>query len=95
MALATTTNSSSRSSCSSGPIAHWETSLHGVELIPGLDLRRGQRHRHAMTNAIEGDLLNAGQNVVEAGIDEGAPSANGIRGHIRRQLEGLQLQCQG
>ena len=22
-------------------IAHWETSLHGVELVPGLDLRRG------------------------------------------------------
>ena len=25
-------------------IAHWEPGLHGMELMPGLDLRRGQRH---------------------------------------------------
>ena len=67
-------------------IAHWETSLHGVELVPGLDLRCGQRHRCAMTNAVEGDLLNAGRDVLEASIDEGAHSVNSIRFCVRRQL---------
>ena len=44
-----------------------------------------------MTDAMEGNLLNVGQNVVEASVDEGAPSINGISGRVRRQLEGLQL----
>ena len=48
-----------------------------------------------MTNAMEGDLLDAGWNVVEASIDEGAPGIDGICGRIRRQLERLQLHCQG
>ena len=74
-----------------GTITHREASLHGVEFVPGLDLCRGQRHRRAMTDAMECDLLNVGQNVVEASVDEGAPSIDGVRGHIRRQLEGLQL----
>ena len=34
-------------------IAHWEIGLHGMELVPGLDLRRGQRHRHTMMNTME------------------------------------------
>ena len=76
-------------------IAHQEASLHGMELVPSLDLHHGQRHRCAMTNAMEGDLLNTGQNVMEASVDEGAPSVNGIHGHVSRQLEGLQLHCQG
>ena len=67
---------------------HWETSLHGVELIPGLDLRRGQHHRCAMMNAMKGDLLDAGRDVMEASVD-------GRRSHIHRQLEGLQLHSQG
>ena len=33
-------------------IAHREASLHGVELILGLDLRRSQCHRCAMMNAV-------------------------------------------
>ena len=78
-----------------GAVAHWEASLHGVELIPSLDLPRGQCHRRAMTDAMKGDLLDVGQNVVEASVDEGAPSIDGVRGHIRRQLEGLQLHHQG
>ena len=78
-----------------GAVAHREASLYGVELVPSLDLHHGQRHRRAMTNAVEGDFLNAGWNVVEANVDEGAPSVNGIRGRVRRQLEGLQLHCQG
>ena len=36
-------------------IAHWETSVHGVELVPSLDLCRGQRHRCTMTNAVDVD----------------------------------------
>ena len=27
-----------------GAIAHWETGLHGMKLVSGLDLRHGQRH---------------------------------------------------
>ena len=76
-------------------IAHWETSLHGVEIIPSLDLRRGQRHRCTMTNAVEGDLLNAGQNIMKASIDEGATGIDGIHSRIHHQLERLQLHCQG
>jgi len=57
--------------------------------MPGLDLRRGKRHQRAMTNAMKGDLLDMGRNVVEAGVDEGASGSDGIHSHIRRQLEGL------
>jgi len=46
-----------------------------------------------MTNAVEGDLLNMGWDVLEASIDEGTPSIDGIHGHIRRQMERLQLHC--
>ena len=48
-----------------------------------------------MTDAMKGNLLDAGQDVVEAGIDEGALSIDGIHGCIRRQLKGLQLHRQG
>ena len=76
-------------------IAHWEASLHGMELVPSLDFCRGQRHRCAMTNTMESDLLNVGHDVMEVGIDEGAPSIDGIHGHIHCQLKGLQLHHQG
>ena len=76
-------------------IAHWEAGLHGVVVIPGLDLRRGQCHRRAMMNSVEGDFLNMGQNVLEASVDEGTPSIDGVRSRVHRQLEGLQLHCQG
>ena len=66
-----------------------------MELIPGLDLRHGQRHRCAMTDAMKGDILDVGQNIMEVGIDEGALSIDGIHGCIHRQLEGLQLHLQG
>ena len=66
-----------------------------MELIPSLDLRRDQRHRRTITNAMKGDLLNVGRNVMEASVYEGTPSVDGIRGHVRRQLERLQLHCQG
>ena len=66
-----------------------------MELVPSLDLHRGQRHRCTMTNVVEGDLLNTGQNVVEASVDEGTMSIDGVHGCIRCQLEGLQLHRQG
>jgi len=56
-----------------------------MELVPGLDLRRGQRHRCAMTNAMKGDLLDASQDVVEVGVDEGDPGIDGCHSHVRRQ----------
>ena len=72
-------------------IAHREASLHGMEFVPGLDLRRGQHHRCAMTNIVERDLLDTGRDIVEVCVDKGALSINGIHGHVCRQLKGLQL----
>ena len=70
-------------------IAHLEASLHGMEVMPGLDLRRGQRHRHAVMNAVEGDLPNMGQDILEMSINEGTPSIDGIHGRVSHQLERL------
>ena len=39
-------------------IGHREAWLHGAEIMLGLDLRRGQGHRRAAINAVEGDLLD-------------------------------------
>ena len=72
-----------------GAITHREASLHGVELMLGQDLCRGQCHRCAMTDAMKGNLLDMGWDIVEAGIDEGASSIDGVRGRVCRQLEGL------
>ena len=74
-------------------VAHWETSLHGVELVPTLDLCRGQRHRYTMTNAMEGDLPNTDQDVLETSVDRGTPGIDGVYGHVHRQLERFQLRC--
>ena len=65
-------------------VAQWETSLHGVEFVPSLNLCRGQRHRRTMTNTVEGDLLSTGQNIVEASIDEVATGIDDIHSHICR-----------
>ena len=54
-----------------GAITHWEADLHGVELIPGLDLCHGQRHQRAMMDAMKGNLLDTGQNIMEVGVVEG------------------------
>ena len=67
-------------------IAHWEVSLHGVELVPSMNLRCGQRHCRTVTNALKGDLLNMGRNVMEASVNEGTLSINGVHGHVHRQL---------
>ena len=76
-------------------ITRWETSLHGVEFVPSLNLCRGKLHRCAMTNTVEGDLLNAGWNVMETSIDKGTVGIDAVNNHIRRQLERLQLHRQG
>ena len=76
-------------------VAHWETNLNGIELVPSLDLRRGQHHRCTVMNAVEGNLLNMSWDVLEASVDEGTPSIDGICGRISRQLEGLQPYYQG
>ena len=87
MASAAMTNSSSRSSCVLRAVAHWETSLHGMELVHSLDLSRGQCHRRTMTNAVKGDLSNMGWDVSETSIDRGTPGIDDIYGRIHRQLE--------
>ena len=43
-----------------GAIAHRETSLHGMELITGLDLHHSQCHRCAMMDAKKDNLLDTG-----------------------------------
>ena len=67
-----------------GAIAHQEASIHSMELVTSLDLCRGQRHRHAMTNAMEGDLPNVDWDVLEMNIDGGTPGIDNIYGHVRR-----------
>ena len=76
-------------------IAHWETSLHGVELVPNLSLCRGQRHRRTMTNAVEGDLPNTDRDDLETSVDRGTPGIDSVYGRVRRQLERFQLRYQG
>ena len=72
-----------------------EANLHGMEIMPGLDLRRSQRHRRAVMNAVKGNLLDMDRDVLEMSINEGTPSIDGIRGHVRRQLKRLQLHRLG
>ena len=67
-----------------GDVAHRETGLHGMELVLGLDLHHDQRHRWTMMDAMMGNLLDTGQDVVEAGIDEEALGVDGRRSHVHR-----------
>ena len=76
-------------------VAHWETCFHGVKLVPSLNLCHGPRHRRTMMNAMEGDLLNMGRDVLETSVDGGTPSIDGVHGCVHRQLERLQLHHQG
>ena len=66
-------------------IARWETSLHGVEFVPSLNLWcRSQCHHCTMTNIVEGNLLSMGQNVMEMSIDKEAAGIDGVNNHVRR-----------
>ena len=47
-----------------------------------------------MTNAMKGDLLDMGRDVMEESIDEGALGVDDHHSHVRRQLNGLQLHRQ-
>ena len=48
-----------------------------------------------MTNTVEDDLLNTSWDVLEMSVDGGTPSIDGVRSHVHRQLERLQLHRQG
>ena len=76
-------------------IGHREAWLHGAKVMPGLDLRHSQGHHRAATNAVKGDLLDACQDIVQTVVEERALGVNDRRSRIRRQLEVLQLHCQG
>ena len=78
-----------------GAVSLREASLLGMGLVPGLNLRHSQCHRCTTTDAMEGDLLDMGRDVMEAGIDEETLSIDGHCSHICRQLEVLQLHHQG
>ena len=60
-----------------GIIGHWEAWLHGTEVVPYLDLCHGQSHRCAATNAMEGNLLGARQDVVQIVNEQRAPGVDG------------------
>jgi len=55
-----------------------------MEITPGLDLCRGQRHQCTMMDAMKGDLLDVGWNIMEVGVDEGAPGVDNCHSRIRR-----------
>ena len=67
-----------------GVIGHRKAWLHGAEITPGLDLCRGQRHQCTMMDAMKGDLLDVGWNIMEVGVDEGAPGVDNCHSRIRR-----------
>ena len=54
-----------------------------MDLVPSLDLCRGRRHRFTVMNAVEGNLLNAGQDVLERSGDGGTTSIDGVRSRVR------------
>ena len=76
-------------------IVSWEANLHGMEIMPGLDLRRSQRHRRAVMNAVKGNLLDTDWDVLETSVNEGTPGIDSVRGHVRCQVKRLQLHYLG
>ena len=54
-----------------GIVGHREAWLHGVEIMPGMGLCRGQSYHRTAVNAVEGDLLNARRDEpVDALVDD-------------------------
>jgi len=72
-----------------GVIGHREAWLHGVKVMPGLDLRRGQGHCRTAVNTVEGDLLDACRDIMQTVVVERAPGIDGRRSRVRCQLEVL------
>ena len=73
-------------------IANREANLHGVEVMPGLDLCRSLRHRCVVTNTMKSNLLDAGRDVLEMSVNEGTPRIDGVHGRVCCQLERFQLR---
>ena len=46
-----------------------------------------------MTDIMKGNLLDMGQDIVEAGIDEEALGIDSHHSHVHHQSVGLQLHC--
>ena len=67
-----------------GIIGHREARLHGVKVVLGLDLRRGQSHHCAATNAMQGNLLGAHRDVVQTVDEQRAPGVDDRRSYIHR-----------
>ena len=67
-----------------GIVGHREAWLHGVEIMPGMGLCRGQSYHRTTVNVMEADLLDARWDVVQAVIEKRAPSVDDRRSHIRR-----------
>ena len=51
---------------------------------PYLDLCHGQRHRCTTTDAMKGNLLDTGWDIVEVGVDEGGLGVDGSSSHVHR-----------
>ena len=66
-----------------------------IEVVPGLDLRRGQSHRYATMNAMEGNLLGVRQDVLQMVDEQRAQRVDGSRSCVRCQLEVFLLYHQG
>ena len=63
--------------------------------MPGLDLHRYRSHCRATVNAMEGDLLDARWDVMQAIVEERALGVDNRYSHVCCQLEALQLDHQG
>ena len=74
-----------------GVVGHREAWLHCAEVVPDPDRRHSQGHYYAVVDDVEGDLLGARWDIVQAVIEERALGVDGRRSLIRCQLKVLQL----
>ena len=59
----------------------WSSMGKKPKIVAGVNLRKAPRC--TMTNAVEGNFLNTGWNVVKTSINEGVVGINGICSHVR------------
>lgn len=78
-----------------GVFSDREAVVHRAELVAGLQLSCSKAVGDAIADAVESDLLGAGLDVLEAIHQQVAPGVHRIGGVGCRQLEFLQLRCQG